>query len=457
MSNGPQYFVIIIAVVLMLSVSSLATVRLIEGQNVFQVTLHAVDVNSMPVEWPVLFSISGWGNVTAYQNGTVTLNLPSGQYHVSAEVFGIQVGAMDITVDKSLDAVVPSNLYSLKVTVANLPGNYSSAAFAYAYFGVGGVENVSLSSSMALFKQLPAAPISVFVTGIDGTPLANGQMALSQNGELTAYYSKFFHITVRVVDASEQPVVGALVSLGVLTNTTDVNGTASIFAPAGSLPIQVTFLGVSVSADSLQIAKDSSLQLTVNVGKLQALILDELGQPLAGRDIAVGIGGWQATVRTDSGGYLAVQQMPYGTVVLRVLPNGLETSVAFPLPQTARSIQLFTGPLVMQADVLSAVMFGSMKVKVTVKMGALAVKNASLYVNGQPAQVSSDGVISVPVGLEWEPRATVTVKAYGVTRSVTVSAAASPIPLLTLPIAFLPLLVWRLMVLRYRRRMVPLA
>ena len=154
---------------------------------------------------------------------------------------------------------------------------------------------------------------------------------------------------------------------------------------------------------------------------------------------------------------LVVAQVPYGTIVLRALPNGLETSVAFPLPQTSRSIQLFTGPLVMQADVLSAVMFGSMKLKVTIKIGALAVKNASVYVNGQPTSVSSDGTISVPVGLEWQPRATVTVKAYGATRSVTVSATASPVPLLTLPIAFLPLLVWRLMVLRYKRRMVPLA
>jgi len=427
------------------------------AQNVFQVTLHAVDANGSPIKWPVLFSISGFGNVTSYQDGVLTLNIPPGQRHISAWIFGVLVGESDITVDRALDVIIPTKVYALKVTVSGLPKNDSGNGFAYAFFGAGGLMNVSFSSAAAEFSQLPAGSVSLLITRPNGEPLATGQLTLSQNDQATLYYQEFFRVSAQVVDADKNPVAGATLTLGFLSATTDLNGTASIFAPSGRNTAQVTFRGVVVYRDALSITGSTKLLLKVNVAGLSVLLVDELGQPLANRDVAVRAGDWRASVRTDAKGYLTVSQLPYGTILLQVLPRGVEKTVEFPLPQDVRSIQLFTGPLVMQAEALGAVMFGSMKVKVTVKIGELPVENATVLVNGRAATLGRDGTLLIPVGFEWEPKANVTVKAYGQTRSMIVSSPASPIALFTVPLALLPMVAWRLMLVRYKRRMVPLA
>ncbi len=432
------------------------TIFPVSAQNVFQVTLHAVDANNLPVSYPVLFAVSGFGNVTAYQHGTLTLNIPPGQYHASAFISGVLVGDSDLTVNGAMDVVIPTRVYTLRVTVTGVPGNVSGNGVVYAFFGANGFANTSLSGGAANFSQLPAGFVSLLAARPDGSPLATGRMTVGQNDELTLYYSKFFQVSVQVVDVDEAPVPGASITLGLLTAATDFNGTASIFVPSGSVPVQVTFRGRPVYGDSITVLSSAALQLKVNIAPLQVLLVDELGQPLAERAIAVTAGNWSSSVRTDVKGYLAVDQLPYGTITLRVLPSGIGSSVGFPLPQTVGSIQLFTGPLVVQAEALDAVMFGSMRVKVTVRVGALSVKNATVFVDGRLASVGADGTLAVPVGFEWQPKATVTVKAYGVTRSITVSASASPIPLLTFPLALLPVVTWRLLLVRYKRRRVPL-
>jgi hypothetical protein len=429
----------------------------VHAQNVFQVVLHAVDANNLPLQYPVLFSISGFGNVTSYHDGSLTLSIPYGQRHISAWVFRMLVGEVDIMVDRALDLIVPTRVYELKVTVSGVSGNDSRIdGFAYAFFGVNGFVNISFSRAVADFKQLPAGGVSLLITRHDGTPIATGQLTLGQNDEITVYYTRFFHVFVQVFDADKVPVVGASISLGLLSNTTDLNGTASLFAPAGNIAVQVTFRGVLVYVGSVSVINATTMSLKVAVGRFQALLINELGQPLANRDIAVKTAGWRSSIKTDAQGYLTIDQLPYGTVALQILPGGVEKSVDFPLPQNIRSIQLFTGPLVVQAEVLSAVMFGSLKVKVTVKMGALPITNATVLVNGRVVSLGADGTLTIPVGLEWEPKANVTVKAYGVTKSLIVSSPASPVALATFPLAFLPVIVWRIMLVRYKRRRPPL-
>jgi hypothetical protein len=428
------------------------------SQAIYQVVLRAVDGGGLPVEHPMRFSISGYGNVTAYVHGTLTVSLTGGPHRVVVSLFNVQVGEAEPNIVSDTELEIRCRIYELKLSVRGLPANLSDIeGFAYAYVGPDARVNASYSKNQAIFRQLPAGDVG-FIVFAGGLPIAASTFHLAGNDEAVLDYSVFRHVEVVVVDVNGEPLAGAAVTIGVLGNVTDSAGIATLYAPPRSSRGIVVFRGVQVFQSTVSVSDQPNIRVKAAVDDLHVLVVNEAGAALTNTPILVQLNDWETTVITDEAGRLSVHQLPFGNLRLSTR-NGTPISVTFPLPSGTGSIRLLSGPLQVDAEVLDAYMLGYMTVKVTVRIGDFTVKNATVRADGQRATATAGGValLRVPVGLEWTPRVNVTATAYGMTVSRVAAANASPLILATFPFAFTPLIIWRILVARYRRRRVPLA
>jgi len=431
----------------------------VDGQGLFQVTLQAVDSQRHPIEREVRFLISGWGEVSvaAGDHGTTRgLSINGGNYHVEAYVLDVKVGETDVQIMSDITVTIQTRTYSLSVSVTGLPENMTDIdGTAKAQIGIETITS-RFSQNQAVFGQIPGGSVSLTVF-VGDKPVAAKTVFLSADSEAVLEYAEFKQVTVTVVDRSGAALDGATVTIGGVSGTTDAAGEVSLYS--GSSEGIVVFRGIVVFNGTISEAEST---VTAQVADLRVSIVDVASQPLVSTPLQIeleGLGGrgkWSGTVATDAQGNLTVSQLPYGMLTVSI-PNGASVSTQFPLPATTKSLLLVTGKPQVDIQVVDAYMMGFMTVRVTVTIGKYLVKNATVSVNGMSATTEQGAaVVRVPLGLEWSSTANVTVRAFGMKTSKLVTVSASPLLVATSPLAFVPLVVWRLMVIRYKRRRPPL-
>ena len=431
----------------------------LSAANLAQVTLSAVDMNNKPVLFPTVFSISTYGNVTG-QSGSVTVNLVEGQnYRVLVYTYGVQVGEANFDVVGTMDIPIACQIFTLTVDLGTqLVDN--TGWFATVAAGVEIFQANITSAGLAVFNQIPATTIKATVFNQTEEPVGFGVMNLTKNDVINISPVTIFSMTVRVSDMNGNPVAGATVQVEDWeTNETLADGSNIFYVQEGDNNMAVTYLGVQVYSGTVLVEHPTLLTLNVSIASLNILLIDEMGQPITNKPVTLRSGNAILTPATDSRGYVYMPQLPYGTVTLQWATDTIPTTVPFPIPPANTTLTVFIHPLTAQVEPLSAYMLGYMTVKVTVNVGDYAVTSALVSANGVNYVPTSQGyaVLRIPILLDSNPVANVTVKAYGVSLHQSAQAESSPLVLFMLPTALLPIIAWRLMVHRYRKLRVPLA
>lgn len=449
---------------LLLGLFSVGVMPSVGAAIISQVTIRALDANGVQLANETVFVINGttpYGAVSSV-GGAVSLNLVQGSYTVRVLLFGVEVGSKAFNVTgAALELSVPCRVYSLTVAFKEpVPRNANWTATAFVN-GVQLSQNVSVSGQ-AVFQQIPTGLVRVLVTNVTGQPVASGAANLLKNGLMQLSVVSFMKLRVLVSDVNGSPVPNATVSVGPFSNVTAQDGSATLYVQQVSSLLQVTLLGVPVSSKQVSLPQTTSGPLRVNatVGVLNAPLVDEGGQPISDRQISLSVGNVTLPVETDHRGYLSPPpQIPFGNFTLRVAADTVPFNFTFPIPQGTSTLKVFAHPLTVTASAFNAYMLGYLTVEVVVKVGDVTIRNATVSVNGVAAVPTTTGsaVINVPVGLNSNPTANVLVKAYGITIKKTVSAKASPLLLVLVPFNLTPLIAWRIMVARYKKRRVPLA
>ena len=437
----------------------LTVVPTLSAANLAQVTLSAVDTNNKPALFPTVFSISTYGNVTG-QSGSVTVNLVEGQnYHVLVYTYGVQVGDANFNVVGTMDIPIACQIYTLTVNLgtqlADNTGWFATVAAGSEVFQ----QNIT-STGLAVFSQVPATTVKATVFNETDEPVGFGVMNLTKNDVINISPVTIFSMAIRVSDMNGNPVGGATVQVeNWETNKTLADGSNIFYVQEGDNNMAVTYLGVQVFSGTVLVEHPTLLTLNVSIASLNILLIDEMGQPITNKPITLRSGNASLKPATDSRGYVYVPQLPYGTITLQWASDTIPTTVPFPIPPANTTLTVFTHPLTVQVEPTSAYMLGYLTVKVTVNAGDYAVTSALVSANGVNYVPTSQGyaVLRIPIILDPEPIANVTVKAYGVTLHQSTAAESSPLVLFMLPTALLPIIAWRLMERRYKKLRVPLA
>ena len=451
-----EAFFLIVAALALVALGIIPTAA---SANLAQVTLSAVDANNKPVVFPTVFSISTYGNVTA-QNGLVTVSLVEGEnYHVLVYVYSVQVGEANFNVVGTMDIPIACQIYTLTVDLGTqLAANAGWSATVIAGAGVFQA-NIS-TAGLVVFGQVPATTVKVTVFNETDEPVGFGVMNLTRNEVINISPVTIFSMAVRVSDMNGNPVADATVQVEDWeSNETLADGSNIFYMQEGDNNVAVTYLGVQVSEGTVLVEHPTLLTLNVSVSALKILLIDEVGKPIANKPLIIKSGDAVLTPSTDGRGYVYVPQLPYGTITLQWASDTIPTTVPFPIPPANATLTLFTHPLIVQVDPLTAYMLGYLTVKVTVQVGDFVDTNALVSSQGIRDVSTQQGyaVLRIPILLDPNPIANVTVKAYGITFHQSISAESSPLVLFMLPTALLPIIAWRLMTRRYKKLRVPLA
>lgn len=444
---------------------------LVAGADLYPVTLRAFDANDNPlIAYTLFFSVASTNPAVVYNNtlntipgdNKITLMLLPSTYTVTVSAFNIKIGSTTLQVSDAKDVSIMCNVYTLTVRfMKEEPAIQTWTAVAY----VGTVTFTSnFTQGRAVFDQVPGGPgVPVTVTVYDpqGKKIAVEGTELLSNDELTLEASEFYSVLVIVRDQNAMAVKGAIVSIGVFSNVTRDDGRTTITTQPGFKPVRVYFLGTNVYSGQVDSSQTPNLLVNSTIATLNILLLDESSQPIKQTPIMIQFGNYTQTITTDNNGRLKIQQCPYGDITLHIPSTKVPpTLLKFPLaPTLNNTLSLFIHPIDVSVETLSAYMLGSMTIRVMVKAGSYMIKNATIYVNGKWAATTALGyaIVQVPIGLDPNPVVDITVKAYGTETKREVTMTASPLVVITVPFGILPVIVWRMMVNRYKRKRVPLA
>jgi hypothetical protein len=430
------------------------------GQELYPVTLQAVDSRGAPLKLPVLFLVVGYSDlcrcVHPVENGSITISLVPGQWPVSVSVFGRQVGNTTITVsDGPVVAAIPTRTFSLIVRFPTVTPQEIPVRVKAVYATDSLPQNVT-SSLTARFDQLPAGLTTLLAYDQVNRTVAASTYDLEGDSKTTLTLGQYTPFHIVVVDATNATVTGALAITGSSSTPTDQFGTATIYVPSGQTNLTVTYQGIGVYSGilSANTPNETWAIAMTSIGPLKLAMTDETGKPLQNTLVRITEGGWQTSNSTDSNGILSYTQLPYGILQLQAL-QGPAIPLIFPTAQ--QKLQLLTHSVNIIAQVASAYMLGYVTILVTANAGNIIVKDITVKSStGTVMRTSTGAIIQIPVGLDSQVVVTVTTIVYGTTSTRQVIINPSPIIPLTMPLSLLPIIIWRLMISRYKRKRPPL-
>jgi len=224
-----------------------------------------------PIAGATVSDANGATSATTAADGSFNLTLPEGNYtlKVSASGYNDKVsGTIKVTANKTTSY----NTY-LSVPSGNLTGKVTEddgSPMIMATVSCNNVSGYTSTDGKYTLSGIPVGTWTLSVTPIMGTPI-NFTVTIS-NGQVTTKDVTIVTpspAVVKVQDPDSKPIVGAAVTYGNLTGTTDANGTVTLNGgKPGSYTLTVSAKGYASYSKAQTLDKGGDI-FTVTISKTQ--------------------------------------------------------------------------------------------------------------------------------------------------------------------------------------------
>ena len=403
-------------------VPSVAKIINISQDSAATGTLTGVVTNTSGAPLDNASVTSGNASATTAPDGTYTLNnVAAGTATVTASLSGYNNASTQVAVTAGSSANVPT-LQLAPLGPGNITGNVvdgSGAAFPGASVTGAGLTTTTDANGNYTLNQVPAGSVTLVASAAGHSP-AQETVTISTGNTVTAptmtLSSNLANVTGQVVDSNSNPIVGASVSFGGGTATTDSTGTYNFTnIPAGTIQLVASATGfqsvtqnVTLTGGSTTTANFTLATASNSPGTVTGTVTNAQTHGVISGATAT----WNATsVTSNAGGVYSIAAVAGGTQTITAKANGY-----LPLSNTV-TVNGGTSTLNLQLSTA-----GILNVTVVNSSGA-PVNGAQVSVSGGQIATSLTGTTNSSglYSTNWIPIGNYTVTSGAVGMSATVA------------------------------------